>query len=413
MRICLFEDRRVDELYPLTATRPTFDLLCGLTTLEDKQRRYFKAGGVGYVVRPAVAELLRQRHPSAPVNDPVWLRCGPVAVVNARWVPPAASDFGAPREPFLAVCRGDFAFVAVTPDCLPGITPATLDDALDDWFTTLPRVEVGGFVVRYPWDLVERNGESIVSDFNALCDPTELGFHPSAFGLVGPADRLYIDPTAVVEPHVVADTTKGPVVIGPHAVVTAFSRLEGPCVVGRYAQVFGAKIRGGTTIGPHCRVGGEIEASVLLGYVNKYHDGFLGHSYVGEWVNIAAGTQTADLQCDYSPVSVRIGGRRTGTGLRKVGSFFGDHAKTGIGALLNCGTVIGPFAAVLPTGRLAPREVPAFMRVGPSGLVPQPSVDELLETAATVMQRRGQSLTKPLEGLYRSLAAGESALLVA
>jgi hypothetical protein len=186
----------------------------------------------------------------------------------------------------------------------------------------------------------------------------------------------------------------------------AFTRLEGPCAVGRHAQVFGAKVRGGTTIGPHCRVGGEIEASVLLGYVNKYHDGFLGHSYVGEWVNIAAGTQTADLQCDYSPVSVRIGGRRTGTGLTKVGSFFGDHAKTGIGALLNCGTVVGPFAAVLPGGRLAPREVPAFTRAGPGGLVPQPDMDALLATVDTVMRLRGQSLTKPLEALYRSLAPG-------
>ena len=92
----------------------------------------------------------------------MWLRCGPVAVVNARWVPPPTSDHDRhPNEPFLAVCRGEFAFAAVTPDRLPAVTPATLDDALDDWLTTLPRVEVGGFVARYPWDLVERNGPSL------------------------------------------------------------------------------------------------------------------------------------------------------------------------------------------------------------------------------------------------------------
>lgn len=407
MRICLFEDRRVDQLYPLTPTRPAFDLLCGLTTLDEKHRRYFRAGGVGYAVRPAVADVVRDRRPGAPVNDPVWLRCGPAAVVNARWVPPAGGyDEKFPNEPFLAACRGEFAFAAVTPELLPGATAATLDDALDDWLTTLPRVEVGGFVARYPWDLIEHNGEYIAADFDALCDPTEVGYHPAAFALLGPADRLYLDPTAAVEPQVVADTTKGPVVIGPHAAVAAFTRLEGPCSVGRHAQVFGAKVRAGTSIGPHCRVGGEVEASVLLGYANKYHDGFLGHSYVGEWVNIAAGVQTADLQCDYGPVSVRVGGHRIGTGLTKVGSFFGDHAKTGIGALLNCGTVVGPFAAVLPSGRLAPREVPAFTRAGPDGLAPQPDADELLAVADVVMRRRGQALTKPLAALYRSLAAG-------
>jgi UDP-N-acetylglucosamine diphosphorylase/glucosamine-1-phosphate N-acetyltransferase len=408
MRICLFEDRRTDGLYPLTATRPAFELLCGLTSLEEKHRRFFGAGGVGYAVRPAVAEVVRHGRPDAPVNDPVWLRAGPIAVVNARWVPPPEpGEF--PNEPFLAVCCGEFAFAAVTPDHLPAVTPATLDEALDDWLTGLPRVEVGGFVARYPWDLVEHNGRYIATDFDALCDPTEVGYHPAQFALFGPADRLFIDPTAAVEPNVVADTSRGPVVVGPHAAVAAFTRLEGPCAVGRHAQVFGAKVRAGTSIGPHCRVGGEVDASVLLGYANKYHDGFLGHSYVGEWVNLAAGTQTADLQCDYSPVSVRVGGHRIGTGQTKVGSFFGDHAKTGIGSLLNCGTVVGPFAAVLPTGRLAPREVPAFSRAGPDGVLPQSDLDALLATADVVMRRRGQALTKPLEALYRSLAAGGSA----
>jgi UDP-N-acetylglucosamine diphosphorylase/glucosamine-1-phosphate N-acetyltransferase len=402
MRICLFEDRRTDGLYPLTATRPAFELLCGLTPLEEKHRRFFGSGGVGYAVRPALADVVRHARPEAPVNDPVWLRAGPIAVVNARWVPPPGAE-AFPNEPFLAVCRGDFAFAAVTPDQLPAVSPTGFDEALDDWLAALPRVEVGGFVARYPWDLVEHNGRYIGTDFDALCDPTEVGYHPAQFALLGPADRLFIDPTAAVEPNVLADTTRGPVVIGSHAAVAAFTRLEGPCVVGRHSQVFGARVRAGTTIGPHCRVGGEVEASILLGYVNKYHDGFLGHSYVGEWVNLAAGTQTADLQCDYAPVSVRIGGHRIGTGLTKVGSFLGDHAKTGIGTLLNCGTVVGPFASVLPTGRLAPREVPAFSRAGPDGLLPSPDPDTLLLTADIVMRRRGQAITKPLEALYRSL----------
>ena len=167
---------------------------------------------------------------------------------------------------------------------------------------------------------------------------------------------------------VVADTTGGPVVIGEGAVVTAFTRLEGPCAIGADTHLLGAKVRGGTTIGPHCRVGGEVECSVVLGYANKYHDGFLGHSYVGEWVNLAAGTSTGDLRCDYRPVRVPVDGAEVSTGRTKVGSVIGDHAKTGLGVLLNCGTALGCFAQVLPTGTLAPRAVPSFHRAGPPGL---------------------------------------------
>src|SRR5207248_8637716 len=134
---------------------------------------------------------------------------------------------------------------------------------------------------------------------------------------------LLIHPSARIDPMVVAATTGGPVVIGPGAVVHAFTRLEGPCAVGPGTQLFGAKVRAGTTLGPHCRVGGEVECSVVQGYSNKYHDGFLGHSHVGEWVNLAAGTITGDLRFDYRPVTVPLDGRDVPSGRVKVGSYFG------------------------------------------------------------------------------------------
>jgi UDP-N-acetylglucosamine diphosphorylase/glucosamine-1-phosphate N-acetyltransferase len=208
---------------------------------------------------------------------------------------------------------------------------------------------------------------------------------------------------------VVADTTNGPVSIGPGAVVHAFTRLEGPCGVGANSVILGAKIRGGTTIGPGCRVGGEVECSVLLGHVNKYHEGFLGHSYVGEWVNLAAGTHTSDLRCDYRPVTVSINGAEVSTGRTKVGAIFGDHAKTGLGVILNCGTVVGPFAQVLPCGGFAPRVVPAFHRAGPGGVKSLKDIDRLLATADAVLKRRGKELTPALEAVYRGAADRKAA----
>jgi UDP-N-acetylglucosamine diphosphorylase/glucosamine-1-phosphate N-acetyltransferase len=417
MRICLFEDRRASDLAPLTLTRPVFDLLCGLTPLADKPAHYFAADAVGFLVRPLVADLTREHHPHAPVNDPLWLRAGPTVLVNARWLPPARPDGQrAPttRElfddgPFLAVCDGELAFAAVGPELLAGVSPAALDDCLEDWLTALPRQEVGGCVVRRPWDLVDRNGRQIVADFPWAVADELYGSRPLGVALVGPADRLFVDPSALVDPMVVIDTSGGPVVIDAGAVVGAFSHLAGPCYVGPGTHILGGRVKPGTSLGPHCRIGGEVEASVVLGYSNKAHDGFLGHSYVGEWVNLAAGTQASNLRTDYGPVAVPADGGHLNTGRLKVGCFVGDHAKTGLGVLLNCGSVVGAFASVLPTGRLAPRDVPPFTRFGPDGLAEEPNLDALLATADAMMKRRGRSLSRAQEAVYRAAAAQTAA----
>ena len=201
-------------------------------------------------------------------------------------------------------------------------------------------------------------------------------------------------------------TLPAPTAHGPSNRVNAWTTAPGPIETGPpvvSATTIGS-IRAGTTIGPQCRVGGEVECSILLGFANKYHDGFLGHSYVGEWVNLAAGTHTSDLRCDYAAVSVVVDGEEVSTGKTKVGTVFGDHAKTGLGVLLNTGTTVGPFAQVLPAGGFAPREVPAFTRAGPDGLKELTDVARVLATADTVMRRRGRSLTPALEAVYRAAA---------
>ena len=409
MRICIYEDQQVRGLEPLTLTRPVSDLICGLDTLGVKQTRYFRASSVGYLCRPVVAGVIRERTPRTPVNDPVWLRAASTILVNARWVPPAKSPLRSTADPFLdgphlGTVNGQIAYAVLDARHLLTVSPQTLDDCLEDWSQTLPAREVGGDLVTRPWELVDLNAAQIAVDFEVDADPGAAGFHPTGFAVVGPADRLYIHPTARIDPMVVADTTSGPVSIGAGAIIQAFTRLEGPCGIGVGSVVLGAKIRSGTTIGPHCRVGGEIERSILLGYDNKYHEGFLGHSYLGEWVNLAAGTHTSDLRLDYRPVTVPINGAEVPTGRLKVGAIVGDHVRTGLGVLLNSGTIAGPFAQILPTGGFAPREVAAFTRVGPRGVTVLDDVDRVLVTADTMLRRRGRVLTPALDAVYRSLA---------
>jgi UDP-N-acetylglucosamine diphosphorylase/glucosamine-1-phosphate N-acetyltransferase len=407
MRICLYEDGRAADLDPLTLARPASELLCGLTTLGRKQSRHFGAEVVGHLCRPGLADWLRARSPGEPVNDPAWLRAAPTVLVNARWLVPR-EPLASPRDlfhdaPFVGTANGEVAFAVLDSRRLHALSPDTVDRCLREWSHSLPRREAGGTVIGRAWELIERNGDELTHDFELTCDPAEAGYHPVGLALVGRADRLFIHPTARVDPLVVADTTRGPVVIGEGAVVTAFTRLEGPCGVGAHSHLLSAKVKAGTTVGPHCRVGGEVESSVVLGYSNKAHDGYLGHSYVGEWVNLAAGTITGNLRCDYRPVTMNFGGEEVPTGQTKLGSVIGDHAKTGLGVLLDCGTTLGAFAQVMPTGALAPRSVPAFHRAGPGG-VKELDVDRVMRAADAAMRRRGRELTPQLEALYRGLA---------
>lgn len=402
MRVCLFEDSAVTGLEPVALTRPVFDLLCGQTNLGRKQSTYFGASQVGTLLRPHLAELYRTRQVEAPVNDRDWLLQQPVVLVNGRWLPPPPPPAPVAREPHVGLVEGQVAYAVLTPDHVRCCDLHALECCLDQWRESLPHVPAGGRLINHLWELVDLNGEQIRRDFDLL-PQSRAGWRPSDFGLVGSADRLWIERTATLDPMVVADTTQGPVVIDRGATVHAFSRLEGPCYIGPYAQIFGAKIRAGTTLGPQCRIGGEVEASIVQGFSNKYHDGFLGHSYIGEWVNLAAGTHTSDLRNDYGEISVIVNGVRVETRRRKVGSFLGDHTKTALGALLNTGTTAGVFTHLLPTGSLLPKYVPSFCQVRFGKLVEQADFDQLLNTAEIVMGRRDRTLSNALAELYRHL----------
>jgi UDP-N-acetylglucosamine diphosphorylase/glucosamine-1-phosphate N-acetyltransferase len=400
MRVCLFEDAGVANLEPLTLTRPVFELLCGTDSLGAKQRRFFGETDLAVLVRPSLVDFYRHVHPGIPVNDELWLRAGPTILVNGRWLPPMKkADVTAPC---MAWVGDQLAYASLPADLAVQLSPDSLEDSLESWKKRLPFQPAHGSFITFPWDLVEQNGRQLCDDFERL-PRTAPPSSKSDFAVVGPQDRLHINPTAHLDPMVVIDTTRGPVIVDREAVVHAFSRLEGPCYIGPGTQVTGSKIRSGTTLGPQCRIGGEVEASIIHGYSNKYHDGFLGHSYIGEWVNIGAGTQNSDLRNDYGEVSVRVNGQVVPTGLSKVGCFIGDHTKIGLGALINTGTNIGAFCNLLPSGGLLPRFVPSFCSWWQGALKANDNWRQLLDTASTMMGRRGCHFTEAHATLYSDL----------
>lgn len=399
MRICLFEDKGFANLEPLSLTRPVFDLLCGLGSLAGKQCRYFAPCEMGMQVRPQLAELTRLKQPCTAVNDTDWLRAEPTVLVNGRWLPPSGilTDLAGPC---VAMVGDEVAWAYVLPDRLAYCSANTIDDCVAIWKTTLPIIAAGGKVVRHLWELVHQNGRQIGLDFADSFGGKVHRLPSVGTAVVGPVERVLVDPTAQIEPYVAFDTTNGPVVIEREAAVTSFSRLEGPCYIGAESHVLGAKVRGGTTIGQNCRVGGEVEASIIQGHSNKYHDGFLGHSYVGEWVNVGAGTQTSDLRNDYGEVTVTVDAKPVPTGSNKVGSFIGDHAKFALGCLLNTGSNVGAFCNVLPNGQLAPKYIPSFCSWWKGELADHADLEEKLRTADEAMRRRGSALTGCHRDLY-------------
>lgn len=415
MRIYVFEDADVKNLQPLTLTRPAFDLRCGAVSLLERQDRVLPEPVNMALVRPELVDVCRLHHPQLQVHDATRVEEASASemalLVNARWLAPSES-VSMPDTGEVGLIGEQVAYVIVLAVELRGLSLGNLGWRLEEWRHRLPQRDAGGRMIDYPWDLVENNGAALEEDYRHWW---KAGV-PEAHGvsISGPAERCLIAHTATIEPMVHIDTTNGPVLIDRGAVVQSFSRIEGPCYIGAGTRVLSARIHGGS-IGPQCRIGGEVEASIIHGYSNKAHDGFLGHSYVGEWVNLAAGTTTSDLRTDYGVVRMPIQGRTIDTGLMKVGSFIGDHTKTSLNTLFNTGTVVGAFAQLLGSGELLPRNIPSFCRLGRGRLHERNDLRELFATASVVMARRNREWTDTHAELFFTLfeeTASERRLLL-
>ena len=379
--ICVYEDEGWSALSVLCDLRPVFDLRCGRLTLLEKLRRRYLRTAFALQVRAELAEVVAEAHPDCVVNPPL-ARGG--LFLNGRAILDAAVPLSGPEAVLVA---GE---EVVGFRLKPG-----REVERERLVVSLPVEPVKARVIRFPWELVELNAVELAAELAAGRGGGRAG---SGVGVVGPRRLLAVKSGARVWPGTVISTETGPVLVDRNAQVRPGSFVEGPCYIGPGTAVDGAKVRPGCSFGPHCRIGGEVEASVFQGYSNKHHDGFIGHSFVGEWVNLGAGTTNSDLKNAYEPVRVELAGRVCDTGRLKVGCFIGDHVKTAIGTLLNTGTVVGAFANWFEPG-LSPKAVARFARGAGARL----ALAEALATARAVMARRGVAATAAWERLVRSL----------
>jgi len=261
----------------------------------------------------------------------------------------------------------------------------------------------------HTWDLINRNTEEINRDFQEMAPIGNFARMIGAARIDSSArilsdENLYLAPGAEIGACAVIDNRRGPVVLEAGAVVGPLSFVEGPCSIGPGTRIFRGNIREGCSFGPECRVGGEVEESIFHGYTNKYHDGFIGHAYLGSWVNLGAMTTNSDLKNNYKNIDVMISGKEIPTGTNKVGSFIGDHTKTGIGTLLNTGISIGFSCNIYGGTLVTSREVPSFSWGDESGYDLY-RLDKAIEVARTVMSRRNCHMTREDEKLFEHIYA--------
>ncbi len=393
--VILYEDEGYKGLLPLTYFRPTFELRCGIFSPLERIRRLYKNSLIYLLVREDLQSLVAEKYPEYGISN-IREKMGNLKNEKMLFLSGQAillQEIPEEGESEIFVTEdGDLVGFRIQ---ISGSASFAKSGELKGMSKPPKKRQVSAFYIRNLWDLITLNKKVMPKDF----PKGEIkGFLDERAIVIGDKSRLYIEKGAKVLPGNVLNLETGNIYIDSEAEIMPFSYLEGPLYIGKKTKVFGAKIRPFSNIGEGCRIGGEIEATIFQGWANKYHEGFLGHSYIGEWVNLGAGTNNSDLKNNYQSVKIRLGRKKVDTGLRKLGCFIGDHTKTAIGTQIPTGAVIGIFANIVEEG-FSPNLVPNFYW----GKRRRWKIEEAIATTRIVMERRGKELSPAYEKLIRNL----------
>jgi UDP-N-acetylglucosamine diphosphorylase/glucosamine-1-phosphate N-acetyltransferase len=405
MNICIFEDEKYRKLLPLVYFRPVYELRCGINLLKDKIIRSFSNPNVILHARDYLTDVLKRDYPNYYVNE-LPPNANQVLFVNGRVLadPHFADKFKYNGKDIAYVKGDDIVAFWASGENLEKFknkfgTPLTKSD-----FENYEKVEISAKLINYPWDIINNNGEQIVIDFNILTDgkARREGKIYEGVHLLN-EHFIHIEEGAKIKPGVVLDAENGSIYIGKNVKILPNAVIEGPAYVGDGSLIkVSAKIYENTSIGPVCKVGGEVEATIIHAFSNKQHEGFIGHSYLGTWVNIGADTNNSDLKNDYGNVKVYVDGELIDSGSMFVGLIMGDHSKSGINLMFNTGTVVGVSCNIYGSG-LPPKFVPSFSWGGAQDGFVTYRIDKAIEVARRVMARRNVQLTEIDEKLFRKI----------
>ncbi|MFN8373209.1 MAG: putative sugar nucleotidyl transferase [Anaerolineae bacterium] len=396
MELCVFEDATYSNFAPLTYLRPTFLLRCGIFTLAERIAHTFSDYSISYLCRPYLNPTLRERQMR--MLSPFEI----TPEVTVLFINGALLDTYAVRdelphidaENWMLVSAGRLVAAKLSGERAQEAAYYLLEQNTRELMERLAgQVEFEEFstlVATFLWDLIHHNGEILKKDFASLKKSGVEGNVDSRAVLYN-EDDIFVGKGAQVDALSVLDARDGPVYIAEGVKIQPYTYVQGPTFIGAKTYLVGGQIREGTTIGPVCRIGGEVEEAIIQGYTNKYHAGFLGHSYLGEWVNIGAIGTNSDLKNTYGTIRIDVNDVLVDTGMQKMGIIIGDHAKIGIGTMVMAGTVIGVGSNVM--GKNVPKVVPSFIWGSEEGFA-EYRIEKCIEVARATMGRRSLSLSE-------------------
>lgn len=392
MHLCFFEDAGFTNFHPLTLTRPVDDLRIGILTIAEKWTHALKASSASRLLRPPLQGLFATRPVDA--SNCFW--------INSRYLPNKSLINKIATLSEGQCLQNNGTVIAANVD--KERSNRWLEDGSAS-FNTLFVLETDDLPsISHLWDLFLLNGEQITRDIHLLKPHKEKNGAPSEHAVLEHEEEIYIQPGAVVEAGCVLNAEEGPIFIGKNASVMAGSLIRGPVAICEGSTVnMGSKIYGQSTIGPVCKVGGEINNSIFHSYSNKGHDGFMGNSLVGQWCNFGADTNTSNLKNNYSTIGITdwVSREERETGQQFLGTVMGDHSKTAINTQLNTGTVCGVSCNIF-SADFPPKFIPSFSWVG-SNVIQTYRLDKAVETMQAVMKRRDVELTDEYEQLMKHI----------
>ena len=387
-KIYVFENHEVLNLEPIVLTRPAFSLRCGVFTFLERIQRVFPGAEIELIVRNELAMVTQELYPELTVN-PTQIEEGLWILGNVLWK----------QEDIKKISKKDYQFYynggVFTAGYLRkdiGNNWLRMGGPVKDKILACPAIsEISSKVIKYLWDAVNSISEAFEVDkeyfpISKLENTSNDGIH-----LINDND-IYIKSPELIKNNVTIDASNGPVIIDDNVEIQSFSFLQGPLFIGKDSVVRPHSFIRGSVIGPVSKVGGEISSSIIQGYSNKVHYGFLGNSYIGQWVNFGAGTTNSNLKNNYTPINVTVNNNVVKTDEIFIGLFSGDYSTFAIGTIFNTGTSIGPGCNIVTNG-FPPKRLKPFTWFL-NGKRMNASKNKFLETAEAMQNRRGKSLSE-------------------
>ncbi|HEX2787395.1 MAG TPA: putative sugar nucleotidyl transferase [Ignavibacteria bacterium] len=414
MRICLFEDSSVKNLFPLTCLRASFNVKCGVYTSFERIKLFIpKKTKIDFLCRSEIADITRETYSGFNVNQ---LSNDDYLFINGK----AHFDKDVYKkidkaldDNFFIADNNKVLFARISKDKIENLinnlsinnfilTPETF---LNSGISTISDSPLHHFTIsqlNYPWDTIKHFEHFVQPDLETLLKIfPKTTKTPKKVDFINPKN-IRIGKKVKFSPNVVLDASEGSIIIDDNTNIESFVYIKGPVYIGKNCLLkSGLKLYGPSYIGEMCKIAGEIGESIFDSYVNKQHEGFVGHSYVSPFVNLGADTVTSDLKNNYSKLKLNFNGELIDTGMQFLGTIFGDHTKTGINTMLNTGTITGIFANIFGGGFPA-KEIPSFSWYETGKENVKYDLDKGLETAKTVMYRRKVEMSSAYEDLVRS-----------